>query len=495
MAEKSIIIIGAGIAGLSAGCYAAASGLKTTVFEKHTIPGGLCTGWRRKGYTFDGCMHHVAGTASPSPLYRLWQELGAFDPGDVIYRDILTQVEDQDNNRLTVYTNIDRYEKHLKEISPEDRAVIEQYCNAARAFLSMDLLAFPLFGPVDLVRAATKAPQMMRWFKKTMEELGRQFTHPFLQRAIPVVQYGFAQVPVAIHLNFLAACHRKTMGWIRGGALEFAGAIEKRLGELGGEVHYGSEVERIIVEHGTAVGVQLKDGSEHRADVIVSAADGHRTIYQLLDGKYLDDSIRRYYAEAPQRQEMNMHLSYGVKMDLRDQPCAISLFLNEPLWVAGRQREKLDVEIYNFDESLSPDGKTVVKVMLDTEYSRWETLYRDKKTYREEKEKAAQAVLTALDTRFPQIRRKSDVIDVATPVTVARYTGNWHGLQAWTPSKNPMRAIRKGISRTLPGLSNFFMTGQWAEAMVGLSTAAISGRHTIKRVCRENRLKFRTREK
>ena len=49
MATKSVIIIGAGIAGLSAGCYAQMNGLRSQLFELHTIPGGLCTSWRRHG--------------------------------------------------------------------------------------------------------------------------------------------------------------------------------------------------------------------------------------------------------------------------------------------------------------------------------------------------------------------------------------------------------------------------------------------------------------
>ena len=55
--EKSIIIIGAGIAGLSAGCYGQMNGYRTQIFEMGTKPGGLCTSWKRKGYTIDGCIH------------------------------------------------------------------------------------------------------------------------------------------------------------------------------------------------------------------------------------------------------------------------------------------------------------------------------------------------------------------------------------------------------------------------------------------------------
>ena len=56
---KSIIIIGAGIAGLSAGCYAQMNGYRSQIYEMHKIPGGLCTSWRRRGYLFDGSLRYL----------------------------------------------------------------------------------------------------------------------------------------------------------------------------------------------------------------------------------------------------------------------------------------------------------------------------------------------------------------------------------------------------------------------------------------------------
>lgn len=63
--NAKVIVVGAGIAGLSAGIYAAQSGFDVTIIEKHTIPGGVCTSWRRKGYLFEGAIHWLAGS-SPS---------------------------------------------------------------------------------------------------------------------------------------------------------------------------------------------------------------------------------------------------------------------------------------------------------------------------------------------------------------------------------------------------------------------------------------------
>jgi phytoene dehydrogenase-like protein len=54
---KKVNIVGAGIAGLSAGCYLQMNGYDTQIFEAHNLPGGVCTSWKRKGYTIDNCIH------------------------------------------------------------------------------------------------------------------------------------------------------------------------------------------------------------------------------------------------------------------------------------------------------------------------------------------------------------------------------------------------------------------------------------------------------
>jgi phytoene dehydrogenase-like protein len=66
MAGNKLIIIGAGIAGLATGCYARMNGYDVEIFEMHTQPGGMCTSWMRKGYTFDYCIHNLSGTAPES---------------------------------------------------------------------------------------------------------------------------------------------------------------------------------------------------------------------------------------------------------------------------------------------------------------------------------------------------------------------------------------------------------------------------------------------
>lgn len=79
---KKIVIVGGGAAGLSAGIYARQAGFEAVILEKNTIPGGLCTTWKRNGYTIDGCVHLLMGSGKGSTFHKMWKELGVFETLD-----------------------------------------------------------------------------------------------------------------------------------------------------------------------------------------------------------------------------------------------------------------------------------------------------------------------------------------------------------------------------------------------------------------------------
>jgi len=82
---KKIIIIGGGVAGLTAGIYAQKNGYDSCILEKNHILGGECTGWDRKGYHIDGCIHWLVGTKENTPMYKLWETAGALGNTVEIY--------------------------------------------------------------------------------------------------------------------------------------------------------------------------------------------------------------------------------------------------------------------------------------------------------------------------------------------------------------------------------------------------------------------------
>ena len=106
--EKSIAIIGGGVAGLATGCYARMNGYRTHIFEMSGVPGGVCTSWRRGQYTIDSCIHWLMGSRAGSSMNRIWRELGALAGREVIDHDEFMRIEGRDGRTLIVYTNADR---------------------------------------------------------------------------------------------------------------------------------------------------------------------------------------------------------------------------------------------------------------------------------------------------------------------------------------------------------------------------------------------------
>lgn len=488
MPDKSIIIIGAGVAGLSAGCYARMNGYKATIFEMHDKPGGLCTAWKREGYTFDGCIHDLAGAGENSLLYPMWRELGAFPRLPIINHDQFMQVETPDGRVFHAWNDIEKIAAHMKELAPADAKVIEEYRQAALHLSKTELLAIPMTGMS--ARLLPMMSALMKWGKVTLEQFGERLTDPFLRRAFPRIQYDLDGVPMVIHINFLAACQMHKMGTPRGGSLVFARAIEERFRALGGEVCYKARVRRIIVENDTAVGVELEDGTQHRADVVIAACDGRSVVMDMLGGKYVDKALQHYYTQPVDRQPMNLHVGFGVARDLSNEPRAIVRFLEQPVTVAGDKLDRFHVEMYGYEPDFAPAGRGVINVPIETSYSYWRKLREQGVTcYEEEKERVASTVLAALEPRFPGIAGQLEVWDVATPLTVEYYTGNWQGMQAWPHSSGIMGMISGGRC-TLPGLRGLFMTGHWAGGMLGVSTAAIGGRKLIEQLCRRDGTRF-----
>jgi len=497
--KRSITIIGAGIAGLSAGCYGQMNGYRTQIFEMDRArAGGLCTTWKRKGYKIDACIEYWQGSGPGTTFYRFWKELGAVQGRTIIHHEEWARVEGAGGKTLIFYTDMDRLEQHMKELAPEDKDVIEQIMEAVRSFSQLKNIppekAPEVMGPVDGLKMMFTMLPLMRlvkkWGKISIQDFAQRFKNPFLREAFPL--NGFPPfLSMFAWLNSLGSIQQKRSGYPVGGSLEIARAIERRYLDLGGEIHYKSRVAKIVVENDQAVGVRLADGTEHRSDIVISAADGRTTIFDMLDEKYIDDKIQGYYDNLPTMPPV-IYIGLGVAR-LFDEPYSvfgINYPLDDPVTIAGQELTRLPVHIYNFDPSLAPGGKTALRVKLHSDYDYWKKLREDPERYKAEKEQIADKVIALLDRRFPGLAAQVEMQDVATPMTFERYTGNWRGsYMGWanTPESLTMR-----MSKTLPGLGDFYMAGHWVDPPGGIPTAAMSGRYVTQIICKKDEKEFVT---
>jgi phytoene dehydrogenase-like protein len=490
--DDSIIIVGAGMGGLASGVYGQLNGYKTEIFEQHNIPGGQCASWRRKGYTFDGCIHHLFGTAPGTSLYRLWEELGAM-PRELAPTRECVSVASEDGRVFNDYWDTTRLEEHLKELAPADSREIEAYARAIPRFAKKDVMGEVMAGSV--LKAVGMLPgvvPLVKWFKPTMEQYAERFTDPFLRRAFPLLEYSLRDAPLWIHMSKHAYGLNRNIAWPIGGARAFAESIEERYTALGGEVHYKQKVEKILTVNGKAYGVRLEDGSEHRAGRVICNADGRKAIMGMLDGQYIDKKIRAYCAEPDDVINWAVHVFLGVARDLSAEPSSLVQLFDKPVSIGGQDHSSLEMQIYGMDPTMAPEGKGVIKVEMFSSYAYWKALHANRELYDEEKEKVAATVIDILDrTHFPGIKGQVEAVDVPTLVTWERYVGGTHGFLSMPKKEfNPMDLVRGRLDSTLPGLSDFYLVGTWATSVGALFSNAHSGKKIIKELCERDGKKF-----
>jgi phytoene dehydrogenase-like protein len=335
--------------------------------------------------------------------------------------------------------------------------------------------------------------KMKEWMNITCESFAGEFKDPLLREAFR--EMWVPEFSMLFMLFTFAYLHNKNAGYPIGGSMPMSRALEERYKDLGGTLNYRSRVAGIITENNIVKGVRLDDGAEYRAGRVISAADGYTTLFSMLGGKFGDEKTREPYEKWPIFPSL-IFVSLGVRRTFDEIPRTVSgltFHLKQKVEIGDKVRDKLSVHLYNHDPSMAPEGCTAITIMLETDHEYWKGLALDRKVYLRKKEEIGQTVIELLNERFPGISSLVEAIDVATPLTFERYTGNWKGcFEGWLLTPENSGVIMKPMSQLIPGLKNFYMCGQWVEPGGGLPTAIMSGRRLVKSLCKEDKRKFKT---
>jgi phytoene dehydrogenase-like protein len=186
-----------------------------------------------------------------------------------------------------------------------------------------------------------------------------------------------------------------------------------------------------------------------------------------------------------------LQVSLGVAQDLSHEPGFLIRLLDSPLPIdPGTQLRQVSFRVFHFDPTFAPAGKTAVTCFLPTRsFEYWVHLQQhDPAAYQAEKHRVAQAVIAILERKLAGVRHAIEVIDVSTPATVIRYTGNWKGsMEGWLPT--PGTRFQQ-LPNTLPGLQQFLMAGQWIMPGGGLPSGLMTARSAIRAICEQDRIPF-----
>ncbi len=492
--SKKIIIIGGGVAGLSAGIYAQLNGFDAEIIEMHSITGGQCTAWERKGYRFDYCLHWLVGTRK-GPFNDIWKETNVLnDQVEIIDHEIHTKIFSNEGKEFILYTNLDKWEKHLCTIAPEDTSSIKKMCNDMRKSSFLQPYSDPP-GLRNIGRSMISMFKMMpvmilfmKFGRKTCEEYFNilKFKNPTLLYFFKSI-YGSRDFSALAFIMMFAWFNQKNAGYLIGGSLPMAMRMTEKFKSLGGTLTTKRKVSKIIVENHNAKGVILSDSTTLKADYIISAADGHSTIFDMLGGNYLSKKITNAYDKWELFTPI-VQVSYGISKIIRSENPVESWLIKDQEIGKTKTRNGYSIMNYCFDPTMAPEGKSVIVIRFESPWDLWKDMSDEE--YKNEKQSIEHDARLLLEKYQPGISEYIEVVDVATPRTDVKYTGVWKGsYEGFLPSS---KNLMDNINPTLPGLKKFYMAGQWLFPGGGLPPAGQSGKWAIQYICKEEKIGFKT---
>ncbi len=499
-------IIGAGVSGISAGCYLQMCGFKTVIFERSGRPGGLCTSWKKGDYTFESGFQWLLGSGPANPFYQLWSELLDMKSIQFVNHESRMDIELKHARSIKgdsvfhLYTNLGTLRSYMIENSPGDQVVIDQFIQRMRKIQSFEIppqikkvpALLPLSEKIKYIRYLPLLWFLNRIKKETNFTFASKLKSPFLREAFELLFDG-DELPLMIISMPLAYNDMHASGYPLGGAAVFINKLKDKYLELGGSIQYHSPVLKVLTADGRATGLLLESGDKVSSEVVLSAADWYFTVFKALDGKYVNKTIRSLGRQDKLKVYYSIILvSLGIGRTFDD----VSHFLRFPLdhelvSPDGTAYSRLESHIYNYDPTLAPEGKTMVSVCFYTRNADyWVNLREaDPDKYDKSKNDFASEVIDLMEKKFGNIKQYTEEVDVATPATLSRYTNNWKGsAQGWLPGKNMI--AQSPVEFTLPGIKNFYYTGHWSIPGGGLPVAIKSARDAVQIICRDSGQKF-----
>lgn len=484
---KNVLIIGAGISGLSAGIYAQQSGLNAIIYEKHNMTGGVCTSWSRKGYTFEGAVHWLTNSDKNDAFYKIWQETGILNNNiEMLRSDPYTSLE-YNGDVINIYRNIKKLKAELMRVSPNDKKAINKLCADIRAFRQMNMPIMDIKGVkvkkkqkmkfgsvVGMLPALSKVGKIS---SQTVVEYLSMFTHEGIKHILSDLMPGGY---CALALISTMATFAYNGHFPKGGALGLVQRMTKTFTELGGTVCLSSAVDRIVVENNVATGIIVK-GEKINADAVIITRDV-LTADSLFDNPPKDEWIKQIKAEAiPQT---STFAGIGVKADLSALPYQFHFYTSKPYEAAGIKQTRFAFTNYSGQREYAKEGCTAITaVFCENTYAWWKKA-KEEGRYEAEKEKLAQTIKNILEEKFSYLKDKIEVIDIATPLTYERYTGSWQG--SWMSIMPPNRKMKMG--QEVGGCNDIkgvYYAGFRTQSPGGLPVALNSGRNAAQMVCRQ----------
>lgn len=490
---KKIVIIGGGIAGMTAGVLLQKAGYHTEIYEKNALPGGQCTGWKREGYFIDNCIHWLTGTRPGSALHELWEEIGALGDDVKLCQKEMFYSSKLDRQTITFWRDKERTRRELLALSPEDAEEINKlidYVSLAESMVVPAEKPFDAMNLLDYIKLGMSmkemAEVMKEYGKMDIHELAKRFKHPLIQRAITdYMPSGYQAYAFLVSYGTVTGGNGDIP---KGGSLAMALRIARRYEEYGGTLHTNTSVANVLLNGKKAEGILLENGKRVEADYVICACDTDYTFHRLLPEKYMPNKLKEMYAERKKYPvSSGFQIAYAVD-GVFPELTGTRVFSCNEMSVGQQNVQCMSIQSYDYEPDFAPAGKMILQTnfsQTEEDYEYWKTLYTDKVVYEEKKAEIAAQAMKRVVTEYPFLDGKLRVIDVWTPMTYTRYCNSYRGAyMSFVTTKQAKSIIVPGVVK---GINNVLLASQWLMGPGGLPTAAAMGKFAAWRIIKNHK--------
>ncbi|HOP30500.1 MAG TPA: NAD(P)/FAD-dependent oxidoreductase [Spirochaetota bacterium] len=440
MSDYDVIIIGAGNGGLTASAALAQAGKKVLLLEKHNIPGGCGTSFRRGRFEFEVALHQLSGMGSaekPGPLRHILKKLEIEDKIEWVEMDKLYRVVLPGRLDITLPAEKEAAIKYLEEKFPAEKEQFRKFYDFVYKYLFESFTVSKT--PEDQVERE-KFPLYFKYnLKSSQEVMDEFFKDPLIHLSLNVYWSFMGLPPSKLPFDILAGNIFIYMEFkpyhLKGGSQVMSTALTETVLKYGGDIKFNCGAEKIIVEGGAVRGVLTEHGDKFTAPYVVSNISPVRTYVDMIDESLVPEET--LYNMGNSRTSVSAFTLY-IGLDCEPEKLgfkeSMNLFyalsdVNDSFAAARRLDTDEDgfiVSCYTLDDPhFSPAGTSQVVVVCLKYGEPWMELPPE--LYHETKYRCADTLLRRVEEQFPGFREHIEEIEVATPLTHLRYLGHPNG--------------------------------------------------------------------
>ena len=494
--KPPVVVIGAGLGGLSAAAHLARAGFPVTLVERHDRPGGYATAFDRANgkYLFDVSLH--ATMNAQRALREVLEGAGVLDKVETVELPDLCRIVTPDYDLTWPQRNPDAIARQLCELFPAEAEGINGLFAEIQGILDEAMQPFDRSDTAQLMQFPTTHPKMWAIRTKTLADLMDGFISDPKLRSVFSSFWGYYGLPPSKLSGFYYAI--ATASYMREGGYyivrrsqDLSDALVRSIEEAGGTVLLETEAAGIALENGAVRSVTLSDGRELPAGAVISNASVPTTM-AMLAAEQLPEKAGAYLEKLKTyRPSLSTFIVWlGLNKEIRDQVDGYEIFVSDVYDVEADYQACLggnphsggyNVTVYdNAYKGYSQPGTSTVMIMTLCGYEPWKRFEADyfagrKGDYNREKKRIADELIDKVESRFvPGLRGMIEVCEIGTPLTNVFFTANPEGaIYGYEQAMNNAYMNRLGVDTPIGGL---YCASAWTNPGGGFQPCLESGR-------------------